>query len=95
MGTIKSNVAFRAKNVFWQGQVYTKDWEPVVSGKYAAEVIPILEETTDKTQDLSIAGRMGLWTAGSVDGWGYAVRAMIQVSTVRDNSRHKSFLIMY
>ena len=49
MGTIKSNVAFRAKNVFWQGQVYTKDWEPVVSGKYAAEVIPILEETTDKT----------------------------------------------
>lgn len=70
MGTIKSNVAFRAKNVFWQGQVYTKDWEPVVSGKYAAEVIPILEETTDKTQDLSIAGRMGLWTAGSVDGWG-------------------------
>ena len=30
MGTIKSNVAFRAKNVFWQGQVYTKDWEPVV-----------------------------------------------------------------
>lgn len=70
MGTIGSIVAFRAKNVFWQGQVYTKDWEPIVSGKYASTVIPILEETTDKTQDLSIAGRMGLWAAGSVDGWG-------------------------
>lgn len=68
--TVSSKIAFRAKNVFWQGQVYTKDWEPIVSGKYAFTVIPILEETTDKTQDLSIAGRMGLWAAGSVDGWG-------------------------
>ncbi len=59
MGTIKSNVAFRAKNVFWQGQVYTKDWEPVVSGKYAAEVIPILEETTDKTQGFEYSRTYG------------------------------------
>lgn len=70
MGTIDSKVAFRAKNIFWQGQVYSKIWEPIVSGKYAAEAIPLLEETTDKTQDLSILGRMGLWAAGSVDGWG-------------------------
>jgi len=66
--TLDSKVAFRAKNVFWQ--VYTDTWAGVVSGEYANEIIPVLEETTDKTQDLSITGRLGLWASGAINGWG-------------------------
>ena len=28
------------------------------------------EETTDKTMDLSLAGRVGMWASGAVDSWG-------------------------
>ncbi|WP_052342974.1 hypothetical protein [Saccharicrinis fermentans] len=67
--TIGGKVAFRAKDTFWQGHVYTDTWKHIVSGKYANVAIATLEETTDKTQDLSLLGRMGLWAAGSIDAW--------------------------
>lgn len=63
-------IYFRSKNIFWQGDIYGPVWKDVVSGKYAKSIVPAMEETTDKTMELSLAGRMGLWAAGSVDAWG-------------------------
>ncbi|MFI3322694.1 MAG: hypothetical protein R3Y50_09250 [Rikenellaceae bacterium] len=67
---IGGKVGLRAKDVFFQGPIYTPVWERVLSGEFADVMIPMMEETTDKTQDLSLMSRMGLWLSGSVDGWG-------------------------
>ena len=70
LSKMDGKVAFRAKDIFWQGQIYTSTWKKIISGQYASTAIPLLEETTNKTQDLSLIDRIGLWAAGSVDGWG-------------------------
>lgn len=65
-----ANIYFRSKNIFWQGHIYKPDWSEALSGKYANSVVPAMEETTDKTMELSLAGRLGLWTSGAFDAWG-------------------------
>ncbi|MDZ8117822.1 PQQ-binding-like beta-propeller repeat protein [Pontiella agarivorans] len=64
------NVFLRNKNIYWQGNVYQYAWKKLLSGAYAGVVVPSMEETSDKTMDLSIAGRLGLWASGVVDQWG-------------------------
>ncbi|WP_075601941.1 PQQ-binding-like beta-propeller repeat protein [Saccharicrinis aurantiacus] len=68
--TNNSNIFIRNKDIFWQGAVYLPAWSRLVSGEYSSVFTTGLEETTDKTQDMSIVGRMGLWASGSVDNWG-------------------------
>ena len=63
-------IFFRSKNIFWQGDIYLPMWHEVLSGKHAKSVVPSMEETTDKTMELSLVGRMGLWASGAVDSWG-------------------------
>ncbi|MDO7173141.1 hypothetical protein [Mariniflexile sp. AS56] len=65
-----TNIFLRSKNIFWQGDIYHPMWSRLVSGEFADVFVPSMEETTDKTMDLSIAGRMGLWASGSVNSWG-------------------------
>ncbi|WP_206753973.1 MULTISPECIES: hypothetical protein [unclassified Lentimonas] len=65
-----ANIFFRSKNVFWQGDIYLPEWSNVVSGRFAKSVVPSMEETTDRTMELSLVGRMGLWASGAVDAWG-------------------------
>lgn len=60
----------RSKNVFWQGSVYLPYWHRLLSGEFSDVFVPSMEETTDKTMELSIAGRMGVWASGAVDSWG-------------------------
>ncbi|MDZ8117827.1 PQQ-binding-like beta-propeller repeat protein [Pontiella agarivorans] len=65
-----AHIYVRNKNVFWQGAVYLPAWAGILSGAYSDIFTSGLEETTDKTQDLSVAGRMGLWVSGALDSWG-------------------------
>ncbi|MDF7825551.1 hypothetical protein P4B35_16110 [Pontiellaceae bacterium B12227] len=68
--TNNANIFVRNKNVFWQGAVYLPAWERMRNGEYADVFTSGLEETTDKTMELSIVGRQGLWASGALDSWG-------------------------
>ncbi|WP_303317258.1 PQQ-binding-like beta-propeller repeat protein [Flavivirga abyssicola] len=68
--TRNANMYLRNKHLFWQSSVYMKKWEPLVSGKYANVFVPAMEETTDKSMELSFTSRLGIWAAGAVDSWG-------------------------
>ncbi|MDZ8120500.1 hypothetical protein [Pontiella agarivorans] len=65
-----AKIFVRTKHAFWNGIVYMPFWAGLISGEYADVFIPALEETTDKTMEQSVASRLGIWTAGSVDQWG-------------------------
>lgn len=60
----------RSKNVFWQTSPYLPEWSRLLSGEFAEVFVPSMEETSDKTMDMSISGRMGMWLSGAVDAWG-------------------------
>ncbi|TPN86244.1 PQQ-binding-like beta-propeller repeat protein [Aquimarina algicola] len=68
--TRNGNIYLRNKHLFWQSSVYMDKWKPLVSGKYANVFVPAMEETTDKSMELSFTSRLGLWASGAVDSWG-------------------------
>lgn len=68
--TRNGNLFMRNKHLFWQTDVYTDKWKPLVSGRYSNVFVPSMEETTDKSMELSFTSRLGLWASGSVDSWG-------------------------
>ncbi|NJB83032.1 T9SS type A sorting domain-containing protein [Wenyingzhuangia aestuarii] len=70
----------RPKHVFWQSVIYKKEWSRFLSGEFANVLVPALEETLDQTQDLSLAGRLGLWASGVCNEWG--------TRAVRDNASY-------
>ncbi|ANQ51616.1 hypothetical protein MY04_4274 [Flammeovirga sp. MY04] len=63
-------IYLRNKHLFWSGIVHKPIWERVLNGEYAEVFVPSMEETTDKTMELSVASRMGLWASGVFDNWG-------------------------
>ncbi len=65
-----ANIFLRNKHIFWQSMIYKRGWANLVSGNYADVFVPAMEETTDKSMDLSISSRAGLWASGSVNQWG-------------------------
>ncbi|WP_172665849.1 PQQ-binding-like beta-propeller repeat protein [Flammeovirga sp. OC4] len=65
-----ANIYVRTKHTFWQGIVYLKMWDKLLSGEYADVFVPSMEETTDKMMDLSVAGKLGIWASGATDSWG-------------------------
>jgi len=68
--TRNGNLFMRNKHLFWQADVYDPKWELLVSGKFSNVFVPAMEETTDKSMELSFTSRLGLWASGSVDSWG-------------------------
>ncbi|MGJ8697507.1 MAG: hypothetical protein ACSHYF_14415 [Verrucomicrobiaceae bacterium] len=60
----------RTKHTFWQSIVYLPLWSRLLSGEFADVFIPSMEETTDKSMELSLAARTGIWASGSVNQWG-------------------------
>jgi len=63
-------ILLRTKNIFWNGSVYTPFWQRVLlDPRYHDMFIPCLEETNSRSQDLSLAGRLGLWQSGVFDRW--------------------------
>ncbi|MEM5510632.1 hypothetical protein WNY98_17310 [Pseudoalteromonas sp. AS71] len=65
-----ANVFLRNKHTFWQSHIYKEGWSRLLSGEFADVFVPAMEETTDKSMDLSIAARSGLWASGVVNQWG-------------------------
>ena len=64
------NIHLRCKHVFWQGPAHRELWSRLASGEFADVFVPSMEETTDKSMELSVAGRMGFWLSGAVNQWG-------------------------
>lgn len=64
-------ITFRNKDIFWNGTCYLPFWRRILlDPKYRDVFIPDMEETNCRTQELSLAGRLGLWMAGVFDRWG-------------------------
>lgn len=63
-------IFFRNKNIFWNGTCYLPFWSKVLlNEKYKNVFVPGLEETNSRTQELSLAGRVGLWQADCFTHW--------------------------
>lgn len=63
-------ILMRTKNIFWNGNVYHPFFEKVLlDGRHSGIFVPCLEETNSRTQELSLAGRLGLWQSGVFDRW--------------------------
>ncbi|MCC6353389.1 MAG: PQQ-like beta-propeller repeat protein [Verrucomicrobiae bacterium] len=63
-------VFFRNKNIFWNGTCYVPFWSKVLLNERFKDVfVPGLEETNCRTQELSLAGRIGLWQARCFSHW--------------------------
>lgn len=60
----------RTKHSFWQANIYLPMWSRLLSGELSDVFIPAMEETTDKSMELSLAARLGVWTSGATDQWG-------------------------
>ena len=65
-----TQIHLRNKHVFWQGAAYGPNWARMRSGEFADVFVPTMEQTGDKSMDLSIGARMGYWFGGSVNQWG-------------------------
>lgn len=65
-----ANIFVRTKHTFWHTAVYLDLWEKMTNGEYADVFVPGMEETTDKSMDITVPARMGYWMSGAVDSWG-------------------------
>ncbi|MFC7293079.1 hypothetical protein [Hirschia litorea] len=63
-------IHLRTKHGFWFSDIYSHYWTRVMSGEFADVFVPSMEETTDKSMDLSLAARIGIWASGAVNDWG-------------------------
>lgn len=71
-------LSFNNKHIFWNSTVHKEAWESFISGEVKEVFRPVMEESTSKTAELSLSGRIGLWASGCFDGWG--------TRTTRDNT---------
>jgi len=67
---VRTAVYRLTKHTFWQANVYLPAWRRLQSGEFADVFVPSMEETTDKSMELSLAARAGIWASGAVDSWG-------------------------
>ena len=65
-----AQIHIRTKHTFWQGAAYGPNWTRMETGEFADIFVPTMEQTGDKSMELSIAARMGYWLGGSVNQWG-------------------------
>lgn len=64
----KAKIYMRYKNVFWAASSYQSPWkEMLFGGKYADILVPASEDTSSRTQDINLSGRVGMYTGGFVN----------------------------
>ncbi|MDO7136017.1 hypothetical protein [Algibacter lectus] len=64
----KAKLYFRYKNMFWAATSHLPLWkEMFFSGKYSDILVPASEDTSNRIQDLNLAGRVGMQSGGYVD----------------------------
>lgn len=63
-------ITLRSKNIFWNGTVYVPYWRRVLlNDKFSDVFKPAVEDTNCRTGEISLSGRVGLWTSGCFDSW--------------------------
>lgn len=70
LGPRNGMISLRNKHMFWQCGVYTPSWSRLIKGEFPGAFVSSMEESNSKTMDMSVSGRMGLWTSGAMDRWG-------------------------
>lgn len=69
----KAKLYFRYKNMFWAATSHLPLWKDMFfSKKYSDILAPASEDTSNRTQDLNLAGRVGMHSGGYVND--YAMR---------------------
>ncbi|MBU2947155.1 WD40 repeat domain-containing protein [Zobellia uliginosa] len=69
----KAKLYFRYKNMFWAATAHLPLWKDMFfSKKYSDILAPASEDTSNRTQDLNLAGRVGMHSGGYVND--YAMR---------------------
>ncbi|MGJ8744011.1 hypothetical protein [Polaribacter sp.] len=64
----KAKLYFRYKNMFWAATSHLPLWkEMFFSGKYSDILVPASEDTSNRIQDLNLAGRVGMHSGGYVN----------------------------
>jgi lambda-carrageenase len=64
----KAKLYFRYKNIFWAATSHLSPWKDMFfSRKYNDILVPASEDTSSRTQDLNLAGRVGMLEGGYVD----------------------------
>ncbi|WP_298488115.1 hypothetical protein [uncultured Maribacter sp.] len=64
----KAKLYFRYKNMFWALTSHLSPWkEMFFSGDYKDILVPASEDTSSRTQDVNLAGRVGMHSAGYID----------------------------
>ncbi|GAA3615121.1 hypothetical protein Q4Q39_02170 [Flavivirga amylovorans] len=65
---------YRYKQTFWATDVQLEPWRTLfLSKKYKDIVVPCTEDTNSYTQDLNLAGRVGMMMGGYVDNFGMRI----------------------
>ncbi|WP_168565900.1 PQQ-like beta-propeller repeat protein [Crateriforma spongiae] len=82
-----ANLFLRCKHNFWNGSIYQPAWDRLRSGEFADVFVPAMEETSDKSMEISLASRLGMWTSGAVNQWG---ARSVPDNTSFDRSRQHS-----
>ncbi|MEI7533234.1 MAG: hypothetical protein WCK57_02615 [Verrucomicrobiae bacterium] len=63
-------MVLREKNAWWAAQAASPDLSRILfSGKYHSVLVPGVEDSNSRSQDLNLASRVGLWLDGEVDRW--------------------------
>ncbi len=69
----RAKMYFRFKNMFWATTSHIGPWKKMFfSSKYSDVLVPASEDTSSRTQDINLSGRVGMFAAGYVDD--YAMR---------------------
>lgn len=64
----KAKLYFRYKNMFWAATSHLPLWKDMFfSGKYSDILAPASEDTSNRIQDLNLAGRVGMHSGGFVN----------------------------
>ena len=67
----KAKLYFRYKHTFWATDVQVEPWKRLfLSKKYRDILVPCTEDTNSYTQELNLAGRVGMLMGGYVDDFG-------------------------
>ena len=60
----------REKNAWWAAQAATPELRRLLlNGQYRSVLVPAVEDSNSRSQDLNLAARVGLWLDGQVDRW--------------------------
>ncbi|MEX0322995.1 MAG: hypothetical protein AB3N63_12605 [Puniceicoccaceae bacterium] len=68
----KAKIYFRQKNMFWAASVHLEPWKGAFfGGEFSDILVPAAEDTSSRTQELNLVGRVGMFAGGYVDNFAF------------------------